>query len=332
MLTHFPKISIITPSYNQSQFLEQTILSVLNQNYPNLEYIIIDGGSTDRSVDIIKKYAHQLAYWTSEKDKGQSEAINKGLKRSTGEIITWLNSDDYYEPGSFAKVAETFADQRINIVSGRGRQFKDTITIAFTKGVDVYEGNLAKTIGWVRMDQPETFFRRKVIDEIGLLDERLHYLMDRDWWLKYLLRYGLEGISKIEDVLVNFRLHEGSKTTLKKDDFEVDHHSFFYSLAEQNNFPEIAQIIAGAGKIHSGFQLNIQTPLSRELMKRVFSYYFLLRANILYEQNNKAQAALFYNQVIKDDLEIEDKQLFRKMKWRNKLPLPVIHMLRKFTR
>ena len=106
--TSYPKISIVTPSYNQTQFLERTILSVLNQNYPNLEYIIIDGGSTDESVEIIKKYEKYLYYWVSEKDKGQSAAINKGFRKSKGEILAWQNSDDIYFPGVFKYIAKLF--------------------------------------------------------------------------------------------------------------------------------------------------------------------------------------------------------------------------------
>jgi glycosyltransferase involved in cell wall biosynthesis len=108
-MTTYPKISIVTPSFNQGRFIEKTILSVIEQDYPNLEYIIIDGGSTDESVEVIKKYDQHLAYWVSEPDRGQSHAINKGFERATGEIFGWLNSDDWYHPGALKAVAEAFA-------------------------------------------------------------------------------------------------------------------------------------------------------------------------------------------------------------------------------
>jgi glycosyltransferase involved in cell wall biosynthesis len=121
--SELPKISIVTPSFNQGRFIEKTILSVIEQDYPNLEYIIIDGGSTDESVEIIKKYEKHLAYWVSEPDRGQSHAINKGFERATGEIFGWLNSDDWYHPGALKALAEAFAANpeagvsRVNAVS-----------------------------------------------------------------------------------------------------------------------------------------------------------------------------------------------------------------------
>ena len=109
-----PKISIVTPTYNQGRFIEQTICSVLDQGYPNLEYIIIDGGSRDNTVDIIKKYEHRLSYWVSEMDSGQTHAINKGFAKCTGEIFNWINSDDYYAPDALQKIAKAFADEDIS--------------------------------------------------------------------------------------------------------------------------------------------------------------------------------------------------------------------------
>ena len=114
----FPKISIVTPSFNQAEFIEETILSVLNQKYPNLEYIIIDGGSSDGTIDIIKKYEDKIAYWISEKDDGQSYAINKGLQRSTGEIISWLNSDDIFSNNALYTIASAFKKFQSPLIVG----------------------------------------------------------------------------------------------------------------------------------------------------------------------------------------------------------------------
>ena len=151
------KISIITPSFNQGHYLEQTIDSVLSQNYSNLDYIIIDGGSTDNSVDIIKKYEKHLSYWVSEKDSGQSEAINKGINKASGEIINWLCSDDYLESDALKIINEAFKEENINVVSGRFRQFQDDGS--FEK---IYPGTqvtdlLEKTIVTKYLQQPSTF-------------------------------------------------------------------------------------------------------------------------------------------------------------------------------
>lgn len=203
-----PRITIITPSYNQGRFIEETILSVLSQEYPNLEYIIMDGGSTDNTVEIIKKYADRISYWVSEKDSGQSNAINKGLRMATGEIINWLNSDDLLQPGALAAMAKYFtANPEAIIVHGRIEYFGNT--------KNYYSVNLpAKDLetryaAHICMPQPAAFFRKKLIDEQGLLDESLHFSMDTDLFMRAGLHYSLV---QVEDVIAKFRLHGDSKS------------------------------------------------------------------------------------------------------------------------
>jgi glycosyltransferase involved in cell wall biosynthesis len=206
----YPRLSIITPSCNQGNFLEQTIQSVLNQDYPNLEYIVVDGGSTDGSVDIIKKYESKLAYWVSEKDKGQSDAINKGFRRASGEILAWLNSDDCYLPGTLERVADFFSSYPavdlvygdLRLIDGVGR------TIGLRKVVP-YSYTLA-LYGLSTIPQPSAFFRRRALDVVGLLDEELHYQMD----IEFFLRFGNKGlnIKHLPVPLAMFRLHAQSKT------------------------------------------------------------------------------------------------------------------------
>ncbi len=236
------RISIITPSFNQASFIAQTIDSVLSQNYPNLEYIIIDGGSTDASVDIIKKHEKHLAYWISEKDRGQSHAINKGLARATGDIVNWLNSDDYYEPEALFKVAEAFSNSTINAAAFRSRIIKDGKEVRISHGTDLHD-SLEKTLGLARIDQPETFFRRAAFMKVGLLNERLHYLMDREWWMRYMLTFGIQNIKKYDDVIVNFRLHDSSKTVSQAMGFERESASLFCLLAQKNGFESDGEFI-----------------------------------------------------------------------------------------
>ncbi len=326
----YPKITIVTPSYNQGQYLEQTILSVLDQNYPHLEYIIMDGGSTDNSVEIIRKYESHLAFWVSEKDRGQSDAINKGLQRATGEVFNWLNSDDYYTPETLWKVAAAFENRNVYAVCGKGRVFSpNNETVRYTKGGDVYKNNLAKTIGWARVDQPETFFRMSAIQQMGLLDTRLHYLMDRDWWIKYLFLFGLDNIVHIPDVLVNFRLHDQSKTISQQNLFQVDHDSLFFSLAHQHNLA-MATVIKENCSIDKGFEIQLVAEYNRSLVREVFDYYALLRGNEFYAKNDRDRANRLLRSVNLKTLASEEQKLWRKLNFRNKyLPQILINLLRR---
>lgn len=217
---NYPKISIVTPSYNQGQYIEETILSVINQNYPNLEYIIIDGGSTDTTIDIIKKYEKHLTYWVSERDSGQSEAINKGIKKVTGEIFNWLNSDDYLEPGTLHLIAELFRNTSVNVVCGKAKHFGDGINyISDASTFFDIENNSAIV---PRINQPATFFKTNIIRELGPLNNKLHYCMDLEWWMKYLFLYKHSSIAFTTELLVNFREHNTSKTVAHSYKFVQD--------------------------------------------------------------------------------------------------------------
>jgi glycosyltransferase involved in cell wall biosynthesis len=183
----WPRITIITPSFNQGEFIEETILSVLNQNYPNLEYVIVDGGSTDNTLDIIKKYDNRIDWWVSESDRGQSHAINKGLARATGDIINWINSDDLIFPGALYRVADCFQRHRGEVhlmvgeharISANGRILK--ISSPPSLGAMSLR-NLIIPIG-----QQSSFFTRKALELVGSLNENLHAIMDMDFYYRIL--------------------------------------------------------------------------------------------------------------------------------------------------
>ncbi len=323
------KICSLTPSYNQAQFLEQTIDSVLSQNYPHLDYIIIDGGSTDGSVDIIKKNEKHLSFWTSEPDKGQSHAINKGLRKATGSIINWLNADDHYEPEALSKVANAFEQNDAKVVMGISRLFQGEKTIQFSRGTDVYPGNLNKTIGWARIDQPETFFRKEAWEKVGLLNEQLHYTMDREWWMRYLYHFGLNGILKIDDVLVNFRLHDQSKTVSSKEKFQVEHDTIFYILSTLLKDKSLDAFLRSNLKLDMNIDSEIRHWADMEIIHGSFNYYLLRRAEECYYQGNHGLCRDFIRFINPKLLAREDISLLNKIMIRSRIPRQLIRFFRR---
>lgn len=223
----WPRISIVTPSYNQGEFIEETIRSLLLQGYPNLEYIIIDGGSTDNSVEIIRKYEPWLAYWVSEPDRGQTQAVNKGFLSSNGEILAWLNSDDTYEKGALFSVATRMAkDSSIDVLYGNvkiidedSQKLTELRSVAFNSRAFLY--------GTVHIAaQSAVFWRRELLFKVGMLNEDLHFAMDRELLVKF-----MESGAKftfLRALLGTYRCHSNSKTfgtsnPSKRELLQIDH-------------------------------------------------------------------------------------------------------------
>ena len=212
-----PRLSIITPSFNQGEFIEETIRSILLQGYPDLEYIIIDGGSSDNSRCVIEKYQRWIAYWCSEPDAGQSDAINKGLRRCSGEWVNWINSDDMLATGALAAVGLSAKQVRNDtIIVGNVVNFEVNITneISAVCLANIDFTNVVKF--WKRdcvWHQPGLFFPRQMIDDVGGIDINLHYAMDHDLLLRLLNSCDIFYLGKLVSY---FRLHNSSKGVTQK--------------------------------------------------------------------------------------------------------------------
>ena len=208
-----PRVSVITPSFNQGGSLRATIESVLAQTYSNIEYIVIDGGSTDGSVEIIRHHADHLAYWVSEPDRGQAHAINKGLAVAQGDIIGWLNSDDVYLPDTVETAVTVLADRsEVDVVYGR-------LTRIDVTGHPIPTPTLPKdrltfdrhhVFGECIVNQPGSFWRRGIMDRVGRLNEDLQYVMDYEWWAR-MVAAGAQ-FQRLDRVMAKFRLSQDSKT------------------------------------------------------------------------------------------------------------------------
>jgi glycosyltransferase involved in cell wall biosynthesis len=210
----WPRITIVTPTLNQAPYIERTILSVLNQNYPNLEYMILDGGSTDGTLDIVKKYKPYLAYWRSTPDDGQAAALKEGFARATGEIFAWINSDDMYLRDVFKHVAgmmkaQPFMDVcygNMLLIDSRGHFVGERkLTVCSTRFI-----NLGFRYGGFGVYQPASFWRRETYEQVGGIDPSLYFDMDNDLFIRFVLKGS--HFTFVPRSLVAFRIHEASKT------------------------------------------------------------------------------------------------------------------------
>jgi len=211
----YPKVTIVTPSLNQGQFINATIQSVLSQAYPNLEYLVMDGGSSDNTIEVLNSYSDRLK-WISEKDEGQTNAINKGLRMASGEILAYLNADDLLLPGALVKVAHKFMGDpdamwvtgKCRIVDENNREVRRLITAYKNLLLRLHNPSLLFITDYI--SQPATFWRADIFRNLGPLEENLHYAMDYEYWLRLNAKFPLVIIP---EYLAAFRVHSQSKNT-----------------------------------------------------------------------------------------------------------------------
>lgn len=314
-LKYFPKISIVTPSLNQGEYIEQTIRSVLLQNYPETEFIITDGGSNDDTIMIIKKYERWINHWESTPDRGQSDAINKGIKLCTGDIFNWLNSDDYYYPDCFLHITECFSSKSVLAAAGSYRYFEEE-NEKNEKIIGLrLKPSLEETLAFVLMDQPSTFFRLSIVRELGGLDERLKYVMDQDLWKKFLFKYGLEKIKVTEKKLTHFRLHDESKTSMNA--FSEEYHGIFYSIAKKTGLIKQAELIAREFDLNKSINYEFTYEFNNEEKKlaiKTINYLIYFLGRMYFSKGDYKKSTEFISTANARLLKSKHRLDFRKLK------------------
>jgi glycosyltransferase involved in cell wall biosynthesis len=256
----FAEISVITPSFNQGQYLQATIQSVLDQQYPALQHLVIDGGSTDGTLDILRHYTKRSSlYWLSEPDNGQAEAINKGFKQATGEIIAWLNSDDIYLPHALQRVADFFEQQPdIDVIYGDYHLIDEQGEVLLQKQEIPFDYDIL-LYGLDYISQPTTFFRRRVLEKVGYLDEALHYGLDWEYWLR-MAQAGCR-FAYLPHYLAATRWHTTAKTLVAPPGMYAEHQAIREKYWTKHKFqsPHWQKWYA--------FWLNKRYRLKRQLLK-----------------------------------------------------------------
>jgi len=270
-----PDFTIITPVLNQVQHIEKCILSVLEQS-GDVQYIIIDGGSTDGTVDVIRKYEKRVSYWVSEPDSGQSDAINKGLKLANGTFFNWLNADDQLTPNALINVLEV-ASEETQVVVGKCEHIDENENQIAVGGARIWD-SVEATLGNYSMGQPSVFYKTSLIKELNGLNENLHYCMDMDLWFRFLITNGQGSISEIDETLSRFLVHSDSKSVASANDMRDEKYGIFRALFKQFQVPIILESFLSNYQIPNVNESIYVSNMDQEVLLANFCWHLLLEA------------------------------------------------------
>lgn len=287
------KISIITPTFNQGNYIEETICSIIHQNYPNLEYIIIDGKSTDNTHEIVQKYRSHIHHYISEKDNGQADAINKGLQLATGEVVAWLNADDLYLPDALHLVNQTFLkNPDVDIVMG------DVINFVEDNHKEHYHPNSFEPYDFlsrVSIHQPGLFWKKKLHLKAGWLDTTLYYLMDYDLWMRFFFNF---RYIRINQPLAKFRIHSSAKTFSNPQGLYLEYRKIFSRFLFSSDQSNYILLLKDLNLYENDEQVTYNIPFEKhnlDFYKIVHNYIYQCAIQEYSWQNyNKADALFKY--------------------------------------
>ncbi len=286
-----PLVSIVINSYNQAAYLEQTLLSVLGQDYPNTELLLVDGGSTDGSLDIIHKYQQKFDWWVSEEDSGQADGINKGLRRTKGDLVAWLNSDDYYLPGAISAAVRSWQinpDAKliygdVLAVDGKG---------SLLNRMHTGDYQVEELMQFHIINQPAVFMDRTTLESAGFLDLNYHYLLDHHLWL----RIATQGkIMHVSEVWAAGRFHDAAKNIASAASFGEEAFRLVDWMKATPSYSDLAEgkwnrILAGAYRINARYLLDANKP--RESLKSYWDGLFSYAPAVLPEFHRMVYAIL----------------------------------------
>lgn len=302
-----PRITIITPSFQQREYLEECLLSVIEQDYAHVEHIVVDGGSTDGSKELLERYSDKLTWWCSEPDHGQSDAINKGLARCTGDVVAWLNSDDMLLPGALQAVARVFEHApgtiilegvRLTLNTDGTRERMPRNTPADTDALFIAP----------HVNQQATFFNTAAVKAVGGVDAALHFTMDLDLWWRALFAYGTKGYTSIPEDLALFRLQPASKTMQGSEGFVRETAALLCAMATSCGHASLAELLrtgyGDAPRVRPSNAREDQAPTIERMILR-----FLVKWNSSIATADQFKMLKRVNELYGADIRLTDKVL-----------------------